>query len=98
MINNPRDNDKKYFKSLRAYEDANHRDKAVYVIQRWFIKNKGRKYYLFSFIPFLRKERFAGGEIKYYLFSFIPILKIKIIENMRKYYLFNIFNILTIKQ
>ena len=97
LINNPSDNDKKYFKSLRAYEDANHKDKAVYVIQRWFIKNKGRKYYLFSFIPFLRKERFAGGEIKYYLFSFIPILKIKIIENMKKYYLFNIFNILTIK-
>lgn len=98
LINNPSDNDKKYFKSLRAYEDANHKDKAVYVIQRWFIKNKGRKYYLLSFIPFLRKERFAGGEIKYYLFSFIPILKIKIIENMKKYYLFNIFNILTIKQ
>ena len=98
LINNPSDNDKKYFKSLRAYEDANHKDKAVYVIQRWLIKNKGRKYYLLSFIPFLRKEKFAGGEIKYYLFSFIPILKIKIIENMRKYYLFNIFNILTIKQ
>lgn len=98
LIDNPSDRDKKYFKSMRIYEDANHRDKAVYVIQRWFIKNKGRKYYLFSFIPFLRKERFAGGEIKYYLFSFIPILKIKIIENMRKYYLFNIFNILTIKQ
>ena len=98
LIDNPSDNDKKYFKSLRAYEDANHKDKAVYIIQRWFIKNKGRKYYLFSFIPFLRKDRFAGGEIKYYLFSFIPILKIKIIENMRKYYLFNIFNILTIKQ
>lgn len=97
LINNPSDNDKKYFKSLRAYEDANHKDKAVYVIQRWFIKNKGRKYYLFSFIPFLRKERFAGCEIKYYLFSFIPILKIKIIENMKKYYLFNIFNIWTIK-
>lgn len=78
LINNPSDNDKKYFKSLRAYEDANHKDKAVYVIQRWFIKNKGRKYYLLSFIPFLRKEKFAGGEIKYYLFSFIPILKIKI--------------------
>ena len=98
LIDNPSDRDKKYFKSMRIYEDANHRDKAVYVIQRWFIKNKGRKYYLFSFIPFLRKERFAGGEIKYYLFSFIPILKIKIIENMKKYYLFNIFNILTIKQ
>lgn len=97
LIDNPSDRDKKYFKSMRIYEDANHRDKAVYVIQRWFIKNKGRKYYLFSFIPFLRKERFAGGEIKYYLFSFIPILKIKIIENMREYYLFNIFNILTIK-
>lgn len=97
LINNPSDRDKKYFKSLRAYEDANHRDKAVYVIQRWFIKNKGRKYYLFSFIPFLRKERFAGGEIKYYLFSFIPIIKIKIVGNMRKYYLFNIFNIWTIK-
>lgn len=97
LINNPSDNDKKYFKSLRAYEDANHKDKAVYVIQRWFIKNRGKKYYLFSFIPFLRKERFAGGEIKYYLFSFIPILKIKIIENMKKYYLFNIFNIWTIK-
>ena len=83
LIDNPSDNDKKYFKSLRAYEDANHKDKAVYIIQRWFIKNKGRKYYLFSFIPFLRKDRFAGGEIKYYLFSFIPILKIKIIENMR---------------
>lgn len=78
LINNPSDNDKKYFKSLRTYEDANHKDKAVYVIQRWFIKNKGRKYYLLSFIPFLRKERFAGGKIKYYLFSFIPILKIKI--------------------
>ena len=76
-----RDRDKKYFKSMRTYEDANHKDKAVYVIQRWFIKNKGRKYYLLSFIPFLRKEKFAGGEIKYYLFSFIPILKIKIIEN-----------------
>ena len=97
LIDNPSDNDKKYFKSLRAYEDANHKDKAVYVIQRWFIKNKGRKYYLLSFIPFLRKERFAGGEIKYYLFSFIPILKIKIIKNMSKYYLFNIFNIWTIK-
>lgn len=97
LIDNPSDNDKKYFKSLRAYEDANHKDKAVYVIQRWFIKNRGKKYYLFSFIPFLRKERFAGGEIKYYLFSFIPIIKIKIIENMRKYYLFNIFNIWTIK-
>ena len=75
LINNPSDNDKKYFKSLRAYEDANHKYKAVYVIQRWFIKNKGRKYYLFSFIP---------------------IIKIKIIENTRKYYLFNIFNIWTI--
>ena len=97
LINNPSDRDKKYFKSMRMYEDANHKDKAVYVIQRWFIKNKGRKYYLLSFIPFLRKEKFAGGEIKYYLFSFIPILKIKIIKNMRKYYLFNIFNIWTIK-
>ena len=97
LIDNPSDNDKKHFKSLRAYEDANHKDKAVYVIQRWFIKNKGRKYYLLSFIPFLRKERLAGGEIKYYLFSFIPIIKIKIVGNMRKYYLFNIFNIWTIK-
>lgn len=97
LIDNPSDRDKKYFKSMRMYEDANHKDKAVYVIQRWFIKNRGEKYYLFSFIPFLGKEEFAGGEIKYYLFSFIPIIKIKIAGNMRKYYLFNIFNILTIK-
>lgn len=48
LIDNPSDNDKKYFKSLRAYEDTNHKDKAVYVIQRWFIKNKRRKYYLFN--------------------------------------------------
>ena len=88
LIDNPSDRDKKYFKSMRMYEDANHKDKAVYVIQRWFIKNKGKKYYLFSFIPFLTKEKFAGGEIKYYLFSFIPIMKIKIVGNMRKYYLF----------
>lgn len=97
LINNPSDCDKKYFKSMRMYEDANHKDKAVYVIQRWFIKNRGKKYYLFSFIPFLRKEEFIGGEIKYYLFSFIPIIKIKAVGNMRKYYLFTIFNILTIK-
>lgn len=97
LINNPSDCDKKYFKSMRMYEDANHKDKAVYVIQRWFIKNRGKKYYLFSFIPFLRKEEFVGGEIKYYLFSFIPIIKIKNVENMRKYYLFTIFNILKIK-
>ena len=97
LINNPSDCDKKYFQSMRMYEDANHKDKAVYVIQRWFIKNRGKKYYLFSFIPFLRKEEFIGGEIKYYLFSFIPIIKIKTVENMRKYYLFTIFNILTIK-
>ena len=97
MIDNPSDNNKKYFKSLRAYEDANHKDKAVYVIQRWFIKNRGKKYYLFSFIPFLRKDRFAGGEIKYYLFSFIPIIKIKIVGNMKKYYLFTTINILTIR-
>ena len=97
LINNPSDCDKKYFKSMRMYEDANHKDKAVYVIQRWFIKNRGKKYYLFSFIPFLRKEEFVGGEIKYYLFSFIPIIKIKTVENMMKYYLFTIFNILTIK-
>ena len=97
LINNPSDCDKKYFKSMRMYEDANHKDKAVYVIQRWFIKNRGKKYYLFSFIPFLRKEEFVGGEIKYYLFSFIPIIKIKAVGNMRKYYLFTIFNILTIK-
>ena len=79
------------------HKDANHKDKAVYVIQRWFIKNRGKKYYLFSFIPFLRKEEFVGGEIKYYIFSFIPIIKIKIIERTRKYYLFALFNILTIK-
>ena len=79
------------------HKDANHKDKAVYLIQRWFIKISGRKYYLFSFIPILRKEEFFGEEIKYYLFSFIPIMKIKTIENKRKYYLFNIFNILTIK-
>ena len=97
LINNPSDCDKKYFQSMRMYEDANHKDKAVYVIQSWFIKNRGKKYYLFSFIPFLRKEKFVGGEIKYYLFSFIPIIKIKTVENMRKYYLFTIFNILTIK-
>ena len=97
LINNPSGYDKKYFKSMRMYEDANHKDKAVYVIQRWFIKNRGKKYYLFSFIPFLRKEEFVGGEIKYYIFSFIPIMKIKIVENMRKYYLFALFNILTIK-
>ena len=97
LINNPSDCDKKYFKSMRMYEDANHKDKAVYVIQRWFIKNRGKKYYLFSFIPFLRKEEFVGGEIKYYIFSFIPIIKIKAVENMRKYYLFTILNILTIK-
>ncbi|WP_432633901.1 hypothetical protein [Brachyspira sp.] len=97
LINNPSDCDKKYFKSMRMYEDANHKDKAVYVIQRWFIKERGKKYYLFSFIPFLRKEEFVGGEIKYYLLSFIPIIKIKTVENMRKYYLFTIFNILTIK-
>ena len=98
LINNPSDCDKKYFQSMRMYEDANHKDKAVYVIQRWFIKNRGKKYYLFSFIPFLRKEEFIGGEIKYYLFSFIPIIKIKTVENIRKYYLFTIFNILTIKE
>ena len=98
LINNPSDCDKKYFKSMRMYEDANHKDKAVYVIQRWFIKESGKKYYLFSFIPFLRKEEFVGGEIKYYLFSFIPIIKIKAVGNIRKYYLFTIFNILTIKQ
>ena len=97
LINNPSGYDKKYFKSMRMYEDTNHKDKAVYVIQRWFIKNRGKKYYLFSFIPFLRKEEFVGGEIKYYIFSFIPIIKIKIIERTRKYYLFALFNILTIK-
>ena len=97
LIDNPSDRDKKYFKSMRMYEDANHKDKAVYVIQRWFIKNRGKKYYLFSFIPFLTKEKFAGGEIKYYLFSFIPIIKIKIAGNMMKYYLFTAINILTIR-
>ena len=97
LIDNPSDRDKKYFKSMRMYEDANHKDKAVYVIQRWFIKKNGKKYYLFSFIPFLTKEKFAGGEIKYYLFSFIPIIKIKIAGNMRKYYLFTAINILTIR-
>ena len=97
LIDNPSDRDKKYFKSMRMYEDANHKDKAVYVIQRWFIKKSGKKYYLFSFIPFLTKEKFAGGEIKYYLFSFIPIIKIKIAGNMRKYYLFTVINILTIR-
>ena len=97
LIDNPSDSDKKYFKSMQMYEDANHKDKAVYVIQRWFIKKSGKKYYLFSFIPFLTKEKFAGGEIKYYLFSFIPIMKIKTIENMRKYYLFTVINILTIR-
>ena len=35
------------------HKDANHKDKAVYVIQRWFIKNRGKKYYLFSFIPII---------------------------------------------
>ena len=97
LINALSNYDKKYFKSLKVYEDSNHKDKAVYVIQRWFIKNKERKYYLFSFILFLRKEEFVGGEIKYYLFSFIPILKIKIMENTSKYYLFMVFNIWTIK-
>lgn len=97
LINNPSDCDKKYFKFMRMYEDANHKDKAVYVIQRWFIKESGKKYYLFSFFPFLRKEEFVGGEIKYYLFSFIPIMKTKTIENIKKYYLFMIFNIFTIK-
>ena len=97
LIDNPSDRDKKYFKSMRMYEDTNHKDKAVYVIQRWFIKKSGKKYYLFSFIPFLTKEKFAGGEIKYYLFSFIPIIKIKIAGNMRKYYLFTVINILTIR-
>ena len=97
LIDMPTDYDKKYLKDMRQYEDINHADKSVNIIQRWFIKISGRKYYLFSFIPILRKEEFFGEEIKYYLFSFIPIMKIKTIENKRKYYLFNIFNILTIK-
>ena len=97
LIDMPTDYDKKYLKDMRQYEDINHADKSVNIIQRWFIKISGRKYYLFSFIPILRKEEFFGEEIKYYLFSFIPIIKIKTIENKRKYYLFNIFNILTIK-
>ncbi len=56
LINNPSDNDKKYFKSLRAYEDTNHKDKAVYVIQRWFIK-KQRKKILFVFIYSVFEKR-----------------------------------------
>ena len=92
----PAEYDKKYIKNIKHnWSIAN--NKYIPLIQRWFIKESGKKYYLFSFIPFLRKEKFAGGEIKYYLFSFIPIIKIKTIENKRKYYLFNIFNILTIK-
>ncbi|TKZ35482.1 hypothetical protein [Brachyspira catarrhinii] len=92
----PREYDKKYIKNIKHnWSVAN--NKYIPLIQRWFIKESGKKYYLFSFIPFLRKEKFTGGEIKYYLFSFIPIMKIKTIENKRKYYLFMIFNILTIK-
>ena len=92
----PTEYDKKYIKNIKHnWSIAN--NKYIPLIQRWFIKESGKKCYLFSFIPFLRKEKFAGGEVKYYLFSFIPIIKIKFVGNMRKYYLFNIFNILTIK-
>ncbi|WP_432632233.1 hypothetical protein [Brachyspira sp.] len=92
----PTEYDKKYIKNIKHNWSIGN-NKYIPLIQRWFIKESGKKYYLFSFIPFLRKEEFVGGEIKYYLFSFIPIIKIKTVENMRKYYLFNIFNILTIK-
>ena len=88
--------DKKYIKNIKHNWSITN-NKYIPLIQRWFIKISGRKYYLFSFIPILRKEEFLNEEIKYYLFSFIPIIKIKTVENARKYYLFMIFNILTIK-
>ena len=35
------------------HKDANHKDKAVYLIQRWFIKISGGKYYLFNIFNIL---------------------------------------------
>lgn len=96
LIDTPNNYDKKYIKDIKHSWNVNHKN-YIPLIHRWFIKESGKKYYLFSFFPFLRKEEFVGGEIKYYLFSFIPIMKTKTIENMKKYYLFMIFNVFTIK-
>lgn len=96
LINTPSNYDKKYIKYIKHSGNVNHKN-YIPLIQRWFIKESARKYYLFSFVPVIRKEKFVGGEIKYYLFSFIPIIKTKTIENVKKYYLFMIFNIWTIK-
>lgn len=50
----PTEYDKKYINNIKHnWSIAN--NKFIPLIQRWFIKISGRKYYLFSFIPFLRK-------------------------------------------
>lgn len=96
LVYTPNNYDKKYIKDIKHSWNVNNKN-YIPLIQRWFIKESGRKYYLFSSIPIIRKEKFVGGEVKYYLFSFIPIMKTKITENTKKYYLFMVINIFTIK-